>query len=86
MSSSGLYEGSKSKAKAEADGLTVKNTADAVKDADIVMMLLQDHLQGKVYKADVEPNLKPGAMLMFAHGFSIHYGQVVSRRRMSMSR
>ena len=72
----GLYEGSKSKAKAEADGLTVKNTADAVKGADIVMMLLQDHLQGKVYKADVEPNLKPGAMLMFAHGFSIHYGQI----------
>jgi ketol-acid reductoisomerase len=72
----GLYEGSKSKAKAEADGLTVKNTADAVKDADIVMMLLQDHLQAKVYREDVAPNLKPGAMLMFAHGFSIHYGQI----------
>src|SRR5438270_5976754 len=72
----GLYEGSKSKAKAEADGLTVKNTADAVKGADIVMMLLQDHLQAKVYRADVAPNLKPGAMLMFAHGFSIHYGQI----------
>src|SRR3954469_15454239 len=72
----GLYEGSKSKAKAEADGLTVKNTPDAVKDADIVMMLLQDHLQAKVYREDVAPNLKPGAMLRFAHGFSIHYGQI----------
>ena len=81
----GLYEGSKSKAKAEADGLTVKNTADAVKDADIVMMLLQDHLQGKVYKADVEPNLKPGAMLMFAHGFSIHYGQIVAPENVDVS-
>jgi ketol-acid reductoisomerase len=81
----GLYEGSKSKAKAETDGLTVKNTADAVKDADIVMMLLQDHLQGKVYKADVEPNLKPGAMLMFAHGFSIHYGQIVAPENVDVS-
>lgn len=72
----GLYEGSKSKAQAEGDGLTVLANGDAVKRADIVMMLLPDHLQKKVYEADVKPNLKPGAMLMFAHGFSIHYGQV----------
>jgi ketol-acid reductoisomerase len=49
------------------------------------MMLLQDHLQGKVYKADVEPNLKPGAMLMFAHGFSIHYGQIVAPENVDVS-
>ncbi len=72
----GLYEGSKSKAQAESDGLTVLSNADAVKRADIVMMLLPDHLQKSVYEADVKPNLRPGAMLMFAHGFSIHYGQV----------
>ncbi|MDQ6832379.1 MAG: NAD(P)-binding domain-containing protein, partial [Chloroflexota bacterium] len=81
----GLYEGSKSKAKAEADGLTVKNTGDAVKGADIVMMLLQDHLQGKVYTADVAPNLKPGAMLMFAHGFSIHYDQIQAPENVDVS-
>jgi len=72
----GLYEGSKSKAEAEKEGLTVLSNADAVKQADVVMMLLPDHLQKKVYQADVAPNLKPGAMLMFAHGFSIHYKQV----------
>ncbi len=73
----GLYEGSKSKKGAEKDGLTVMNTPDAVKNADIVMLLLQDHLQKGVYERDIKPNLKPGAMLMFAHGFAIHYGQVV---------
>ncbi len=72
----GLYEGSKSKAEAEKDGLTVLPNAEAVKRADIIMMLMPDHLQKKIYQADILPNLKPGAMLMFAHGFSIHYGQV----------
>ena len=73
----GLYEGSKSKAKAEAQGLTVKNTADAVKEADVIMILTNDELQAKVYKEDVAPNLKAGDMLMFAHGFNIHYGLIV---------
>ena len=72
----GLYEGSKSKAKAEAQGLTVMNTADAVKSADIIMVLINDESQAKMYKKDIEPNIKSGAMLMFAHGFNIHYGLI----------
>lgn len=73
----GLYEGSKSKKAAEEAGLKVKNTADAVKDADIVMVLVNDELQAKLYKTDIAPNLKSGATLAFAHGFNIHYGQIV---------
>ncbi len=73
----GLYEGSKSKAKAEAQGLTVKNTADAVKESDIIMILINDELQADMYKKDVAPNLKSGAMLMFAHGFNINYKLIV---------
>ena len=72
----GLYEGSKSKAKAEAQGLTVMKTADAVKVADIIMVLINDESQAKMYKEDIEPNIKDGAMLMFAHGFNIHYGLI----------
>ena len=72
----GLYEGSKSKSKAEAQGLTVKNTADAVKEADIIMILINDESQAAMYKKDIEPNIKSGAMLMFAHGFNIHYGLI----------
>ena len=72
----GLYEGSKSKAKAEAQGLTVMNTADAVKSADIIMVLINDESQANMYKKDIEPNIKSGAMLMFAHGFNIHYGLI----------
>ncbi len=73
----GLYEGSKSKAKAEAAGLKVMNTADAVKAADIVMMLIPDEKQAATYKKDVEPNFKANAALAFAHGFNIHFGQIV---------
>ncbi|MCD8035777.1 MAG: ketol-acid reductoisomerase [Clostridiales bacterium] len=73
----GLYKGSKSKKRAEEAGLTVKNTADAVKGADIVMILVNDELQAKLYKTDIAPNLKSGATLAFAHGFNIHYGQIV---------
>lgn len=73
----GLYEGSKSKAKAEARGLKVLNTADAVKAADVVMILVNDEKQAALYKKDVEPNLKPGMALAFAHGFNIHFGQIV---------
>lgn len=70
----GLYEGSKSKAKAEAQGLTVYNTAEAAKMADIIMILINDEKQAAMYKKDVEPNLEAGNMLMFAHGFNIHFG------------
>lgn len=69
----GLYEGSKSWPKAEADGFTVMTSEDAAKAADIVVMLVPDHLQGEVYRTAVEPNLEPGNVLMFAHGFNIHY-------------
>ncbi len=73
----GLYEGSKSWAKAESDGLAVMKTADAVASADIIMMLAPDTAIPSIYEQDVAPNLAAGNMLMFAHGFSIHYGQVV---------
>jgi len=73
----GLYEGSKSAETAKAAGLTVMLTADAVKKADIVMILIHDERQAAMYKKDVEPNLKSGAALAFAHGFNIHYKQIV---------
>ena len=73
----GLYEGSKSKAKAEAQGLTVLPTAEAVKQSDVIMILINDELQADMYKKDVEPNLKAGDMLMFAHGFNINYKLIV---------
>ena len=72
----GLYEGSKSKAKAEAQGLKVYPTAQAAKMADIIMILINDEKQAKMYKEDIEPNLKAGDMLMFAHGFNIHYNLI----------
>ncbi|HEX2907877.1 MAG TPA: ketol-acid reductoisomerase, partial [Phototrophicaceae bacterium] len=72
----GLHEGSKSKAKAEADGLKVLSVADATKAADIVMILVPDTKQADVYAESIGPNLKPGSMLMFAHGFNIHYGTI----------
>ncbi len=74
-----LREGSASAKKAESAGLTVMNTADAVKQADLVMVLTPDEFQSQLYKADIEPNLKQGATLAFAHGFSIHYNQIVPR-------
>ena len=72
----GLREGSKSKAKAEAAGLRVLPTADAVREADIVMVLLPDTEQKKVYEADIAPNLVDGNSLAFAHGFNIHFDQI----------
>ena len=72
----GLYEGSRSKAKAEAQGLKVYNTAEAAKLADIIMILINDEKQASMYKKDIEPNLKAGDMLMFAHGFNIHFGLI----------
>jgi ketol-acid reductoisomerase len=72
----GLREGSSSWAKAEEAGLRVLATADAVKAADIVMVLLPDTEQARVYREDIAPNLEPGNSLAFAHGFNIHFGQI----------
>ncbi|HIT05044.1 MAG TPA: ketol-acid reductoisomerase [Candidatus Scybalocola faecipullorum] len=73
----GLYNGSKSWAKAEAQGFKVYTAAEAAKQADIIMILINDEKQAKMYKESIEPNLEPGNMLMFAHGFAIHFGQIV---------
>ncbi len=74
----GLYEGSKSRAKAEAAGLTVLTTAEAAKAADVVMVLVPDHIQGDLYHQDIAQHLKPGKTLMFAHGFNIHFKQIAA--------
>jgi len=74
-----LREGSASAAKAESAGLKVQNAANAVKDADVVMILTPDEFQSQLYKNDIEPNIKQGATLAFAHGFSIHYNQIIPR-------
>ncbi|MBB5263559.1 ketol-acid reductoisomerase [Catenibacillus scindens] len=73
----GLYEGSKSWAKAEAQGFEVYTAAEAAKRADIIMILINDEKQAKMYKESIAPNLEPGNMLMFAHGFAIHFGQII---------
>lgn len=73
----GLYEGSKSAEVAKADGFEVFTTAEAVKKADFVMFLINDEKQAAVYKKDIAPNLTAGMTLAFAHGFNIHYGQIV---------
>ena len=73
----GLYEGSKSWKRAEEQGFEVYTTAEAAKKADIIMILINDEKQAAMYKKDIEPNLEPGNMLMFAHGFNIHFGQIV---------
>ncbi len=73
----GLYEGSKSWKKAEDQGFKVYTAAEAAKKADIIMILINDELQAKLYKESIEPNLEPGNMLMFAHGFNIHFNQII---------
>jgi ketol-acid reductoisomerase len=72
----GLYEGSKSKAKAEAAGLKVLSVGEATKAADFIMVLLPDHVQGDTYRKEIQPNLKKGKTLMFAHGFNIHFNEI----------
>lgn len=74
-----LYEGSKSWAKAEQAGLRVMTTEEAAKVADVVMILVADHIQADLYKEAIAPNLKPGAALMFAHGFNVHFGFIEPR-------
>ena len=73
----GLYEGSKSWKRAEEQGSEVYTAAEAAKKADIIMILINDELQAKMYKESIEPNLEAGNMLMFAHGFNIHFNQIV---------
>ncbi len=73
----GLYEGSKSAERAQKAGLTVMNVADATKAADIIMILIPDERQADMYKKDIEPNLTEGKAIAFAHGFNIHFQQIV---------
>ncbi len=72
----GLREGSPSRAAAEDAGLAVGTVAEAVRDAQIVSMLLPDQVQPRVYEQDVAPSLAPGAAILFAHGFNVHFGRV----------
>jgi ketol-acid reductoisomerase len=74
----GLYEGSPSRAKAERDGLRAITVADAVQWADVVMMLLPDEKQPAVFEAEVRPNLSEGMLMLFAHGFNVHFNQIVA--------
>ena len=73
----GRKEGSKSKVKAQAHGLTVKTVAEAAKEADVIMVLAPDTAQKKIYEKSIAPNLKEGDALAFAHGFNIHFHQIV---------
>lgn len=73
----GLHEGSRSRAKAEAKGLTVKSVADAAAEADIIMMLTPDTQSGRIYEESIKDNLEAGNMLIFAHGFAIRFGQII---------
>ena len=73
----GLYEGSSSIAKAEADGLKVGLVEETARESDIIMMLIPDHIQAEVYRESILPHLLPGKTLMFAHGFNIHFDAIV---------
>ena len=75
----GLRPGGPTEAKALADGFTVKSPAEAAAQADLVAVLTPDMVQPKLYEQAIEPNLKPGAALLFAHGFNVHYGQITPR-------
>lgn len=74
----GLSEGSKSRAKAEAEGLRVATVAEAAAEADVIMILTPDQVQAKVYAESIEPHLKPGNALFFAHGFNIRFGYITA--------
>jgi ketol-acid reductoisomerase len=73
----GLHEGSKSRDRAESDGVQVETVADAAKAADVIMILVPDQTQRAVYEESIKPYLTKGKTLMFAHGFNIHFGQIV---------
>ena len=80
----GLYEGSKSKERAEKAGLTVMTVPEAVKAADIVMILIPDERQADMYKRDIAPYMTEGKALAFAHGFNIHFGQIVPAKNIDV--
>ena len=73
----GLYSGSRSWEKARQDGLDVALVPEVAREADVIMVLIPDHVQARTYRESIEPHLKPGKTLMFAHGFTIHYKAVV---------
>src|SRR5215212_3354868 len=81
----GLYEGSKSWGRAEAAGLRVRPVADAVAEAQIIMIVTPDTAQPAIYAESVAPHLAPGKTLMFAHGFNIRYGQIVPPAQVDVS-
>lgn len=81
----GLREGSKSREKAEAEGLKVMSVAEATAAGDVVMVLAPDTLQPSIYENEIAPNLKEGAMLMFAHGFNIHFKTIVPPESVDVS-
>lgn len=81
----GLYEGSKSWSKAEAAGLKVCTVSDAVKEAQMIMILTPDTSQAKIYKESMEQHMEPGKTLMFSHGFNIRYGQIVPPKGVDVS-
>ncbi len=81
----GLYPGSRSKAAAEAEGLTVMDTPEAAKAADVIMILTPDETQKEIFERDVKPNLKDGDTIMVAHGFNILYGQIVTPPNVDVS-
>jgi len=81
----GLYEGSKSWDKAVAQGFEVYTAAEAAKMADVIMILINDEKQAAMYKKDIEPNLEEGNMLMFAHGFAIHFNQIIPPKNVDVT-
>ncbi len=81
----GLYEGSKSWDKAVKQGFDVYTAAEAAKKADVIMILINDEKQASMYKKDIEPNLEEGNMLMFAHGFCVHFGQIVPPKNVDVT-
>lgn len=81
----GLYEGSKSWAKAEEQGFKVYTAAEAAKKADVIMILINDERQAQMYKESIEPNLEEGNMLMFAHGFAINFKQIIPPKNVDIT-
>src|SRR6266850_6833014 len=81
----GLPATSRSRAKAQAAGLTVGEVREVATWADVVMILIPDHVQGKIYREEIEPNLQAGNMLMFAHGFNIRFGAIAPREDLDVA-
>lgn len=81
----GLYQGSPSWEKAEGEGLTVATVDEVAQQADMMMMLVPDHLQARIYRESIQPHMKSGKTLMFAHGFNIHYGQIAPPENVDVS-